>query len=178
MPESLPQLPAVDDYLPDWTAHRFVIIDPTARWASAISAEITQRLQHPSAVAAEPLPKHSASSDRASQITVSGQESGRRRQPPMLESCRSTRDALHFCELENTVGIVLFLNGLERDSLGLLGRLARLPRQLPLLVVAPEHHSALLPLLMEAGADGVLFDVRHDIPVADWCLRILQRHRS
>ena len=74
----------------------------------------------------------------------------------------------------NTRGVILFMSGLERECITLLGRLARRSPQPYVLAIGTEQHHELLPTLLESGADTVLFDVQNDIPVAEWCCRILR----
>ncbi len=139
-------LPSAKDYLPDWSTTRFVVFEPTNLWTPAISAEVQERL-----AATDP------------QI----------RSTPVFDACHAARDVIMLAEVRSTVGFVLFLTGLERECLGILGRLARLPRQRPILIIAESVHRDLLPVLLEAGASTVLFDVKDDVPIADWCLRFL-----
>lgn len=93
--------------------------------------------------------------------------------PPEFETCETARDVFLFCDQESTVGIVLFIDGLERECLSLLGRLARLPLRPPVLAICGERHKELLPTLLEAGIDAALFDVVNDIPIATWCVKVV-----
>ena len=77
-----------------------------------------------------------------------------------------------FSDQGSTLGIILFIDGIERDCLSLLGRLARLPLRPPILAVCAQRHKELLPTLLEAGVDTALFDVVNDIPIAAWCARV------
>ena len=146
MLEFPPQLPSAKDYLPDWSTRRFVVFDHSGRWTSAVSAEVAQRL--------------AALKHQKANATV-------------FEACDSARDVLLLSELRSTIGVVLFLSGLERECLGVLSRLAKQPRHRPILIIAERRHRDLLPVLLEAGSDTVLFDIKDDIPIADWCLRCL-----
>ena len=141
LPESLPD---AKRYLPDWTERRFVVVDRTGRWASAISAEANGHLDSDTAV-----------------LT--------------FQSCESAREAADFWELRNTIGFVLFLEGMERECLGFLGRLGRSNYHREILVVATENHREILPVIMEAGVESILFDVSDDVPVAEWCRRAAAR---
>ena len=135
------ELPSSEDYIPQWTSRRIVVVDKSERWSPAISAEVWSRSL---------------------------------KQNVRFEACDSTRDAQLYLEMKNTVGLILFLNGVERESCSLLGKLFRLPSLLPVMLVAEDRHRAIVPVLLEAGAMGVLFNVRDDIPIAEWCCRILQ----
>lgn len=139
-------LPGADDYLPDWTVRRLIVLEKTERWMPAVAAEVYTALS--SAVA----------------------QHGPR---PVFESCTTAREAVLFGELQNTVGFILFMDQLERECLGVLARLGRLRRPLRVLVVATRRHADLVPVLMESGADAVLVDVADDVPIADWCLKVL-----
>jgi len=121
------------------------VLDPTRRWAAPVATQTSLLLL------AEPL------------------FSGR---PPEFETCDTARDVFLFCDQESTVGIILLIDGLERDCLSLLGRLSRLPLRPPVLAVCRERHTELLPTLLEAGVDAALFDVVNDVPIAAWCARI------
>ena len=133
---------STEDYMPDWSTARFAVLDPSARWGPAIHREVIDRL-----------------SSRADSSTV--HSSG-----VAFEACSTARDAMLVCELSHTVGLVMFASGVERDVLSLLGGLARRHRFLPTLVVAERIHEELLPVLYEAGAHTVMFDVKDDIPIA------------
>lgn len=137
-------MPDAESYVPKWTDSRFVVIDRTGRWASAISAEAN------------------SSGDVDSVILT-------------FESCTSTRDAVDFVGLKNTVGFILFLDGLERECLSFLGRLGRSHHHSQLLAVASDKHRDLLPVIMEAGVESVLFNVCDDIPVAGWARRVAKK---
>ena len=94
---------------------------------------------------------------------------------PVFEQCTSGRDALLAAELRNTVAIVLCLSGLEKDILGMLGRLNRTTHQLPILAVGQQLHSDILPALTESGVQTMMTDIRDEIGMSDWCLRVLQK---
>ncbi len=144
MLELPPSLPSAVDYLPNWSTSRIVVLEKSGRWTPAIAAEVHQRLDKTHQQAGQTL---------------------------VFERCSSARDAIFLSELRNSRGLVLFLKGLERECLGVLSRLARLPLKRPILVIAENVHRDLLPVLLEGGADTVLFNVRDDVPIADWCLR-------
>lgn len=136
-------LPTAAEYLPDWTARRFVVLERSRRWAPAIATELN---------------------------TFAGPALSR----TLFESCSTAREAGHFLSLKNTVGVVLLLDGMERDCLGLLGRMARTNCVLPVLAVGTERHKDLTSVLMESGVQCVLLNIRDDVPVANWCRRVVE----
>lgn len=92
-----------------------------------------------------------------------------------FEACLTTRDAVDFIDLKNTLAFLLFLDGQERDCLAFLGRLGRSYRHHEILAVVTNVHRNLLPVIMEAGVQSVLTDVRDDIDVAEWCCRVAEQ---
>ena len=148
MPEPSVNTPRAEDYLPDWTVRRFIVLEPSGQWAPAVALQTAEILRN---------------------------DSEFRGRPPEFENCETARDVTLFCEHDSTVGLILFLEDVERDCLSLLGRLARLPLRPPILAVCKSQHRELFPTLSEAGVDTALFDVVNDIPIAEWCVRILQR---
>ena len=74
--------------------------------------------------------------------------------------------------MRNTVALVLFLDGFERECMRLMGRMAQLPAPVPTLLVGGQQHRAIVPVLLESGASHVLFDVPDDIKIADWICRL------
>lgn len=145
MPTINSQLPQAEDYLPDWSAKRFIMLDPTRHWASPVTTQTAQLL--------------------SAEKSFSGRS-------VEFETCETARDILLFSDQGSTLGIILFIDGIERDCLSLLGRLARLPLRPPILAVCAQRHKELLPTLLEAGVDTALFDVVNDIPIAAWCARV------
>lgn len=138
-----------EEFVPDWTRHRFVVLDPTGRWASAIAAQVKCRL---------------------SQADV------RNSSNPVFESCSTARETLLLSETRNTIGVVLLITGIERECLNLLAKIARWPKRPSLLAICSSEHEILLPMLLESGLDATMFDVEDDILIADWCVRVLSRH--
>lgn len=134
-------------FLPSWTQRRFVVLDMSNRWAHAISAQVSERLQQTDAEVSDTC--------------------------PVFDSCHLIRDVLLLCEAKNTVGAVLFISGIERECLNMLARLARWAERPVLLAVCNEKHEGLLPILMESGVDSVFFDVDNDVMISDWCVRVL-----
>lgn len=145
---AVPDLQA-EHYLPRWVTRRFVVAGISERWAPAIHREVLNQMD-----------RRNVLSDCV----------------PVFEACITARDALLLCELRNTTGLILFASQFERECLSILGGLVRRQQSLPVLVICCQIHEELVPVMFEAGADTVLYDVRNDIPVGDWCVRILCRH--
>jgi len=147
--EQLLHIPGIEEFLPDWTPRRFVVLDMSDRWAAAIRAQVNDRLRKCATGISVPC--------------------------PVFEGCQSTREALLLCEAKNTVGAVLFISGIERECLNILARVACWSERPALLAVCSSQHEGLLPMLMESGVDSAMFDVENDVPVSDWCVRVLKR---
>lgn len=92
---------------------------------------------------------------------------------PEFENCKTARDVLLFCDQQSTKGLILFIDGIERDCVTILGRLARLHAKPPILVIGRDRHRELLPTLLEGGVDTTLFNITNDIPIAAWCVKVL-----
>ena len=95
-----------------------------------------------------------------------------------IDSCAVAREASQLLELKNSIGLVLFLDGIERDCLDLLGRVARSFREFPVLAVGLTPHRGLMPVLMESGVQSILFDPFDDVSIADWCLGVIRHSRG
>jgi len=143
----VPGIPQAESYLPNWSCTRFVVLDADQRWSVPIATQVTNEL--------------------AASKTLRGR-------PPDFEPCRTARDALLYCDQQATLGLILFVNGMERECLTLLGRLARLPLRPPILAICSTRQTELLPVLTEAGVTATLFDVVNDVPIADWCLKVIR----
>lgn len=128
---------------PDWSIHRFVVLDPSERWAEPIRRQL---------------------------MNTVGSET--KRHDIQFETCRSARDVLLLAELSNTVGLILFLDGLETECLNLLRRLQH--EGPAILGIGKLDHKPLIPVLIESGFSMVLIDVVNDIPIAKWCRRVLK----
>lgn len=138
-------IPSISNYLPEWSEARFVVLEPATRWAPAIGLEVAECLKR-------------------------SQNQGRR---VRFESCRATRDVLLLGEAASTVGLILFIQGMERDCLGLLRRLPNLTNRPDVLVVCETQHTALIPVILESGVSSVLMDVKNDVPIAEWCHKVV-----
>jgi hypothetical protein len=139
--------PKTEQYLPEWTRSRFVVLDISKRWSPAIHRETLQQTKN---------------KDDAKACVVT------------FESCVTARDVLLCCEMRNTVALILFLDQLERECLTVLGGLMRRRQKVPILVVCEDHHEELIPVMLEAGVDTVLSNVHNDVRVSQWCVRVLQ----
>ena len=145
---SMPQVPAVEAFLPDWSVTRFLVVDRSGRWSSAIAAQVIDKLR-----------------DRAGVRPDSGSI--------VFDSFTTTKDLASVAQQNNTAALVVFLNGVERECLTLLRRFVHAPRRPAILIIADEHHQELMPVLLESGVDCMLFNAVNDIPIAEWCLRLL-----
>ncbi|MDG1895829.1 MAG: hypothetical protein P8J37_13060 [Fuerstiella sp.] len=146
----LPQLPEVEAFLPDWSVTRFMVVDRSERWASAMSAQVTEKL-------------HDSVGDAPGIGNI------------VFDSYPTTKDIASVARQINSVALVIFLDGLERECLTLLRRFVTAPRRPAILIIADECHQELMPVLLESGVDSLLFNVVNDIPVAEWCLRLMSQ---
>ncbi len=144
----------MDAAIPDWTTVRFAFLEPSSRWAPAVQTELTRQLRSRSDIRL----KESA---RSLSVRCDSYESGR---------------ALHrTLQTDGCRGIVLVMEDQGRDILLLLGRLSRLCRPAPpVLVLIPPAARSLLPVLFESGAGSVMVRPVPDRKIAAWCLRVLQ----
>lgn len=143
---SMPNTPSISttaNLLPDWSEKRFIVLDPSNRWAAAIGLQM-----------------HHDQADNQTGV--------------FFETCSTTREALLLAESSNSIGLIVFLKGLERDCLGMFRRLSSAPNQPRMLVIGTSGHAELMPVILEAGASGFLLEVENDIPIADWCRQLLQ----
>ncbi len=145
---SMPQVPAAEAFLPDWSITRFLVVDRSGRWPSAIAAQVRGTLH-----------------DRAGGCPASGSI--------VFDSFTTTKNLASVAQQINTAALIIFLNGLERECLTLLRRFVQAPRRPAILIVSDEHHQELMPVLLESGVDCLLFNVVNDIPIAEWCVRLL-----
>ena len=143
--------PHAEQYLPKWIITRFVVLDASGRWASAIHRETVQQLRQ-----------------RGDSLDC----------VPEFQTCTTARDVLLCCEMRNTVGLILFADRTEKECLAALRGLLRRMQNLPVLLVGEDHHEELLPVMLEAGVQTALCNVKNDVPVGQWCAGILTRHSS
>jgi hypothetical protein len=145
---SLPQLPDVEAFLPDWSVTRFLVVDQSGRWSSAIAAQVSEKLQD---------------------IRSGSQEFGK----IVFDSYPTTKGLAPVAQQVNTAALVIFLDGLERECLTLLRRFLTAPRRPATLIIADERHQELMPVLLESDVDTLLFNVVNDVPIAEWCVRLM-----
>lgn len=89
------------------------------------------------------------------------------------ESVKGTRAVFDLVRMRQVTGVVLFARDQVRDCLLLLGRLSRLCRSCPpVLVVIPSEAVSLMPVLLESGATAVMREGVSDLQIADWCRRV------
>ena len=144
----------MDAAIPDWTTVRFAFLEPSPRWAPAVQTELTRQLRSRPDIR---LKESARSLSVRCDSHVSGRELHRTLQ---TDVCR---------------GIVLVMEDQGRDILLLLGRLSRLCRPAPpVLVLIPPAARSLLPVLFESGAGSVMVRPVPDQKIAAWCLRVLQ----
>ena len=132
--------------LPQWSRAEFVFLENEPWWASSVQAELSS----------------------TSSLSASVQ--------PTKEMCcisvNSDRAVLDHLDRATPAGIIIFAGHHMRECLLLLGRLGRLCRPTPpILVVIPANAEAMIPLLLESGASSVYVERVSDIRVAGWCRR-------
>jgi len=147
---SLPQFPDVETFLPDWSVTRFMVVDRSGRWSSAVAAQVRHKL-------------HDAGSRALEMGTF------------VFDTCATTKELASIAQQVNTAGLVIFLDGLERECLTFLRRFLQAPRRPAILIVADERHQELMPVLLEADVDSLLFNVVNDVPIAEWCLKLMSQ---
>lgn len=67
-------------------------------------------------------------------------------------------------------GLILFLDGIEKECMSILSRLMDDPHECPLAAVLNSHHRDLVPVLLESNVTSVIMEPVNDVPIADWCL--------
>jgi len=134
--------------LPQWSVAEFVFLESTPQWAPAVQAEL---------IASQPQQSSTTIDFRCSSVT---------RDREVIERIQGTTPA----------GVILFAADRFRECLLLLGRLGRLCRPTPdVLVVIPSKIDAMTPLLLESGATTVFVGDISDIRIAEWCRRVARR---
>jgi len=129
-------------HLPDWSERVFVLLDPTGRWAGAISAELTASMNR-TAAACEQF---------------------------AFETCTTVRQVSDLCDAPHVAGLILFFSGFEREVLGLLRTIWNRCPGIPILMICEQKHHDLIPVILESGVSSVLSDITSDLPIARWCL--------
>ena len=139
--------------LPDWSRLEFVVLERDTRWSSAVAAEF--RAAGNAVLTAERRPGVFAD---IGFVSVPG-----------------SRQIVARLKSSSVLGIIAVLNDVERETLVLLGRLARLSQPVPpVLMLGDRHHRGLVPVLHEAGASAVLIDRPADVQVAEWCHQVVR----
>ena len=132
--------------IPSWQEAEFLFLEPKPWWAPSVQAEL---LAEDSA---------EAGSIRFSCINVS-----------------SARDVYDRLLRSTPCGLVLFSDSQLRECLLLLGRIGRLCRPGPavLMIVAQEVRT-MFPLFLESGVTSVLEEPVSDLQIAAWCSRVVR----
>ncbi|MEZ6062735.1 MAG: hypothetical protein R3C19_20515 [Planctomycetaceae bacterium] len=148
----------IDSLLPDWSRSVFLVLERNPHWSSAVAAEFRTRLVGTSAVRGA---DHELLAGGVTEVD--------------FVSLTASRDVVARLGTTTVLGIIAVLSDVERDGLVLLGRLARLSRAVPpVLMLGDARHRELVPVLYEAGASSVLIDQPTDIHVAEWCRNVVQ----
>ena len=141
--------------LPRWTQAEFLFLESEPWWAPSVQTELAR-------TATTELQLRFGNA-----ISLSGSTTDYR-----CHSVRTTRSIYEQVRTGRVAGVVLIVEQQMRDSLLLLGRLSRLGRPCPpVLLVIPRNTLPLMPLLLESGAAAVMVQMVTDIQVADWCRR-------
>lgn len=141
--------------IPQWNQADFVFLEPRSWWAPSVQSVLTQSDTAP------PQVRFGESTQSNGPVTDYRCYS--------VDSTRAVHDEIQSSMLS---GVVLVVGQQLRECLLLLGRLSRLCRPCPpVLVLIPRAASSLLPMLLEAGASSVMTDQVTDLQVADWCQR-------
>jgi len=148
--------------VPQWNRAGFLFLEPEPWRAPSVQSELAR------------------SDTRAIQVRF-----GQKRSEPRFTTdyrCRSlqtTRRILDQIRTDDVSGVVLIVEQQMRDCLLFLGRLNRLCRPSPpvLMIIDPNVES-LIPVLMESGASAVMTQVVSDNRIADWCRRVAITRRN
>jgi len=154
----------IESVIPAWQRAEFLFMETAPQWAPAVQNELSRLIAHD----AQLQIKEQAA-------TASPISSAR------CESISSTRTLYQQVRQRRCDGIVLIVEDQMRDALLFLGRLTRLCKPAPpVLVVIPHQATMLMPLLLESGAASVLQKPVSDLTITDWCWRATQsqRHRA
>ena len=150
----------VDQFLleavPRWTQADFLFLEPQPWWAPSVQTVLAR-------TAARNTPSCPGRSVPWTDETTEYR----------CQSAPSTAGIYERILNSSVAGVVLMAEQRMRDCLLLLGRLSRLCRPCPpVLVIIPGNTVSLIPLLLESGAGGVLLQTVTDIQIADWCRRV------
>ena len=137
----------VESAIPSWGLAKFLFCESEPWWAPSVQAEISLRLQ----------------------TKTDNQDVPQAR----CESFPTTRTLFEQLKADSCDGVVLITGDQIRDTLLFLGRLTRLCRPSPaVLVVMPREYRNLMPVLLESGASTVFCQPVSDQEIAGWCVRV------
>jgi len=141
--------------IPQWNQARFLFLEPERWWAPSVQAELARPGTLPIQA------RFGSTPSKTSNVT-----------DYRCHSLATTRAIHDQVQAGQVAGIVLITGKQMRDCLLFLGRLSRLGRpHPPVLLVIPRNAVSLMPTLMESGAASVMIQTVTDIQIADWCRR-------
>jgi AmiR/NasT family two-component response regulator len=142
----------IESIIPTWQRAEILFLEPTPRWAPSVQAELTRMMNM-----------------NAAEVRTDGGGS-----TVNCISHTSSRAVFEQIKQGRCDSVVLIVNDQMRDVLLFLGRLTRLCRSSPpVLVVIPPEARSLMPLLLESGATGVICQPVQDTVIAQWCRRVV-----
>lgn len=152
--------------LPQWNVAEFVFLESDPKWAPSVQAELLlQQTRHRTAAPDGRLASEARRSSSTSDFRCA--------------SVKKDRDVLERIQNATLAGVILIVADRFRECLLLLGRLGRLCRPLPsVLVVIPAALESMTPLLLESGASSVYSASVTDIRIAGWCRRVAARNEN
>ena len=148
--------------IPQWNQACFLFLEPEPWWAPSVQAELARPDAPPiqARFGSTPSVTSNVTDFRCHSLTMT----------------RTIHDRVR---TEQVAGIVLIAGKQMRDCLLFLGRLSRLCRpHPPVLLVIPQNAVSLMPMLMESGAASVMVHPVTDIQIADWCRRAANSNQS
>lgn len=138
----------VESAIPSWGLAKFLFCESEPWWAPSVQAEISLRLQTKTDNRDVPQAR--------------------------CESFPTTRTLFEQLKSDSCDGVVLITGDQIRDTLLFPGRLTRLCRPCPpVLVVLPREYRNVMPVLLESGASTVFCQPVSDQEIADWCIRVV-----
>ena len=137
-----------DSLYPDWTIRKFLVLENGERWTPAISRQLKESV-------------------KAANIPIS----------VGVERVPDVRSLLKQSQQATTPGVILFLESRERECVTAISRISQLTSHPFVLAVGSGKHQELLPVLLESGICTPLFDIVNDVPVVEWCIKVV-RSRS
>lgn len=134
-------------FLPDWSRSCFVVVEGSVFWSSSIAREISARTQ----------------TRQRGQLAAMD-----------FVSVHSAQHAWREITRRPVSGIILELEGMEREAIVLLGRIVRQQISPPICAVHSAAHFSLIPVLCESGVSTLVSRPPIDVSVADWCERVVE----